>query len=96
MHSTLGRLGAHPLAPDSELLASARQQKLHTYGPLLETLRSYLESVLQVLIFPWVVDDRGMVDAKIAAKSVLEILDFIRVSRNMKRRAKIVEDVAIE
>jgi hypothetical protein len=36
----------------------------------------------QVLIIPWVVGVRGMVDAK----SVLEILDFLRVSR--QRRAK--------
>jgi hypothetical protein len=43
-----------------------------------------------VLILPWVVGVRGMVDAK----SVLEILDFLRVSR--QRRAKIVVAVTIE
>jgi hypothetical protein len=52
--------------------------------------RSYLESGWQVLILPWVVGVRGMVHAK----SVLEILDFLRVSR--QRRTKIVEDVTLE
>jgi hypothetical protein len=74
----------------SELLAAARQRKLRTYRPLLEALRSYLESGWQVLILPWVVGVRGMVDAK----SVSEILDFLGIAK--KRRAKIVEDVAIE
>jgi hypothetical protein len=60
------------------------------YEPTDLSLRSYLESEWQVLILPWVVGVRGMVDAK----SVLEILDFIRVSR--QKCAKIVEDETIE
>jgi hypothetical protein len=91
---SLKRIGlldlCRPFDSHSELLAAARQRKLRTYGPLLEALRSYSESGWQVLILPWVVGIRGMVDVK----SVLEILDFLRVST--KRRAKIVEDVAIE
>jgi hypothetical protein len=73
-----------------ELLAAARQRKLCTYEPLLEALWSYVASEWQVLVLPWVVGVRGMIDAK----SVLEILDFLRVSRN--RSAKILEDVAVE
>jgi hypothetical protein len=66
-----------PFDSHSELLSAARQRKLRTYGPLLAALRSYLEIGWQVLILPWVVGVRGMVDAK----SVLEILAFLRVSR---------------
>jgi hypothetical protein len=91
---SLKRIGlldlCRPFDSHSELLLAARQRKLRTYGPLLEALRSYLESGWQVLILPWVLGVRGMVDAK----SVFEILDFLRVSK--KRYAKIVEDVAIE
>ena len=91
---SLKRIGlldlCRPFDSHAELLSAARQRKLRTYGPLLEALRSYLESGWQVLILPWVVGVRGMVDAK----SVLEILDFLRVSR--QRRAKIVEAVIIE
>jgi hypothetical protein len=60
---------------------------MHLRASLLAALRSYLESGWQVLILPWVVGVRGMVDVK----SVLEILDFLRVSR--QRSAQIVEDV---
>jgi hypothetical protein len=91
---SLKRIGlldlCRPFDSKAEMLSAARQRKLRTYGPLLEALRSYLESGWQVLILPWVVGVRGMVDAK----SVLEILDFLRVSR--QRRAKIVEAVTIE
>mgnify|MGYP006978522195 FL=1 len=91
---SLKRIGlldlCRPFDSNAEMLSAARQRKLRTYGPLLEALRSYLESGWQVLILPWVVGVRGMVDAK----SVLEILDFLRVSR--QRRAKIVEAVTIE
>jgi hypothetical protein len=59
-------------------------------GWLVPALLSYLESGWQVLILPWVVGVRGMVDVN----SVLEILAFLRFST--KQRAKIVEDVAIE
>ena len=79
-----------PFDSQSEQLAGARQRKLCSYGPLLEALRSYLENGWQVQILPWVVGVRGKVDAK----SVRDILNFLRVSR--KHRAKIVEDVAIE
>jgi hypothetical protein len=79
-----------PFDSHSELLAAARQRKLRTYGPLLAALRSYLESGWQVLILPWVVGVRGIVEAQ----SVLEILDFLRVSR--QQRAKLAEDVTIE
>ena len=79
-----------PFDSQSDLLAAARQRKLRTYGPLLEALRSYLESGWHVLILPWVVGVRGMVDVK----SVSKILDFLQVCP--KRRTKIVEDVAIE
>jgi hypothetical protein len=91
---SLKRIGlldlCRPFNSHSELLAAARQRKQCTYGPLLGMLRSYLESRWQVLILPWVVGVRGMVDVN----SVYEILDFLRVST--KRRANIVEDVAIE
>jgi hypothetical protein len=91
---SLKRIGlldlCRPFDSHSELLAADRQRKLRTYGPLLAALRSYLESGWRVLILPWVVGVRGMVDVK----SVLEILDFFRVSSQL--RAKIVEDVTIE
>ncbi len=84
---SLKRIGlldlCRPFDSHSELRAAARQQKVRTYGPRLAALRSYLKSGWQVLIPPWVVGFRGMVDAK----SVLEILDFLRVSRQL--RAKI-------
>jgi hypothetical protein len=83
---SLKRIGlldlCRPFGSHSELLSAARQRKLRTYGPLLAALRSYLESGWQVLILPWVVGVRGMVDAK----SVLDILDFLPDSR--QRRAK--------
>ena len=91
---SLKRIGlldlCRPFDSQSDLLAAARQRKLRTYGPLLEALRSYLESGWHVLILPWVVGVRGMVDVK----SVSKILDFLQVCP--KRRTKIVEDVAIE
>ena len=91
---SLKRIGlldlCRPFDSLSERLAAARQRKQCTYGPLVEALRSYSESGWQVLILPWVVGIRGMVDAK----SALEILNFLQVPR--KRRATIVEEVAIE
>ena len=91
---SLKRIGlldlCRPFDTHSEMLAAACQRKLRTYGPLLEALRSYLESGWQVLILPWVVGVRGMVDVN----SVSKILDFLQIPQ--RRRAKIVEDVAIE
>jgi hypothetical protein len=53
------------------------------YGPLLEALRSYLESGWYVLILPWVVGVRGMIDVK----SVSKILDFLKSLRGCMQKS---------
>jgi hypothetical protein len=60
-------LGTARCSSPAKILAAGSSPS--TYEPLLEALRSFGK---QVLILPWVVGVRGMVDAK----SVLEILDF--------------------
>ncbi len=91
---SLKRIGqldlCRPFDSHSKLLSAAHQRKLGTYGPLLETLQSYIERGWKVHILLWIVGVSGMIDAK----SVSEMLDFLQVAQN--RRAKIAKDLAIE